>query len=298
MRTNKSFTVFFAFLTVALLLGGCARMNLKDGPVHYGKEINLTVRPEQSLGVRVTPNLESGDIIAFELPVSDSQVGGEMYPGRIMLPGVVVNGKGEEFFAQSILAGIYPDGRFMTFVIVDGKLSDMKGAKFLPLSSQTNAFWDLQGRPVLFDRAKFYEDKKYRDELIMENGVPIGDRKLVKGFDKMVKSWNRYTANGFDIYSPLGEEDIKQIAKINPGYGIVEKLVLRNKAAISLNPIEMIARASMTVLEASTGRTQGWDYTSELPSREQMAMIVEFIGAFRLKLIAELNQKIYEHLGG
>ena len=298
MKTKKSFASFFILLAVALLLGGCAKLNLKDGPVHYGKEINLAVRPEQSLGVRVTPALESGDDTVFEISVSDSQIGAEMYPGRIMLPGMVVNEKGEEFFAQAILAGMYPDGKFMSFVIVDGKLSKMKGAKFLPLSSQTNAFWDQQGNPNLFDRVKFYEDKKYRDELILKNGIAIGSRKLVKGFDKMVRSWNRYEANGFDIYSPLGEEDIKRIAKINPGYGIVEKLVLRNKAVISLNPIEMIARASITVFEASTGRTQGWDYTSELPSREQMAMIVEFIGAFRLKLIADLNQKIYEQVGG
>mgnify|MGYP001068847501 CR=1 FL=1 len=289
---------FLALLGKSILLAGCARLNLKDGPVHYGKEINLTVRPEQSLGVRVTPALEIGNVTVFDLPMSDSQIGSEMYPGRIMFPGIIANKKGENVFAQSILSGMYPDGRFMSFVIADSRLTDMRGAKFLPLSSQTNAFWNQHGNPVLFDRVKFYEEKEYRDKLIMENGVPIGDRKLVKGFDKMVRSWNQYSANGFDIYSTIGEDDIKQIAKINPGYGIVEKLVLRNKAVISLNPIEMIARASITVFAASTGRTQGWDYTSELPSREQMAMIVEFIGAFRLKLIADLNQEKYEHLGG
>ncbi len=295
MVTNKSFIVLF--LLTVLLLGGCSTMRtdagLKDGPVLNGKNLNLTVRPEESLGVRVTPALESGDVTVFELPVEDSQVGGEMYPGRIMFPGIVVNEKREEFFAQSVLVGMYPDtGKFKSFVIVDGKLRDMRGTKFLPLSSRSDYLWDREGNPIAIDRMDIYENKKDRDQLVLENGVSIGSRKLVKGFDAVVRSWNRYTTAYGDIYSPLGEEDIKRVAKINPGYTAIEKLVLRNRAVISINPVEMVAKASITVFEAANGKTQGWDYTSELPSRQQMAMIVEFIGKFRLQLIAELNEKL------
>ncbi len=294
MKTNQSFTLIL--LLLALLLGGCSTMRtdtgLKDGPVLNGKNLNLTVRPEESLGVRVTPALESGDVTVFELPVEDSQVGGEMFPGRIMFPGIVVNEKKQEFFAQPVLVGMYPTGKFKSYVIVDGKLLDMKGAKFLPLSSLTNYFWDQEGNPIVIDRAELYENKKNRDQLVLENGVSIGSRKLVKGFDAVVRSWNRYTTAYGDIYSPLGEEDIKRVAKINPGYTALEKLVLRNRAVISLNPVEMVAKASITVFEAANGKTQGWDYTSELPSRQQMAMIVEFIGKFRLQLITELNEKL------
>lgn len=294
MQTNKSF-IALLLLTV-FLLGGCGAMNrvgLKDGPVMYKNKLDLTVRPEESLGVRVTPALESGDVTVFDLPVEDSQVGGEMYPGRIMFPGIVVNEKKEEFFAQSVLVGMYPDtGKFKSFVIVDGKLLDMRGAKFLPLSSRSDYFWDQEGNPVPFDRTEFYENKKYRDQLVLENGVSVGSQKLRIGFDAVVRSWNRYTTAYGDIYSPLGKEDIKRVAKINPGYTALEKLVLRNRAVISLNPVEMVAKASITIFEAANGKTQGWDYTSELPSRQQMAMIVEFIGKFRLQLIAELNEKL------
>ncbi|EKE16355.1 MAG: hypothetical protein ACD_11C00020G0060 [uncultured bacterium] len=284
----KMAKLLLLLLCVAILSGCATTTGLKNGPEYLGKALDLTVRPEQSLGVRVTPALENGNVTVFELPITDSQFGGEMYPGRIMFPGMVTNEKGEEFFAQSVLAGIYPSGELMSFVIVDGKLSDMRGAKFLAVSSHTDYFWNEKGEAIFFERQKFYEEKKYRDELILENGVPIGSRRMIKGFDKIVRSWNRYSTEFGDIYSPLGEEDIKRIARINPGYSPVEKLVLRNRAVISINPVETIAKAFITLIEAKNGKSQGWDYTSELPTRQQMAAIVEFIGKFRLELVREL----------
>ena len=298
MKATKRSSAFMLMLAiVALLFGGCAGMEvgLKDGPImDNGKQLDLTVRPDESLGVRVTPALKAGEVTVFELPITDSQIGGEMYPGRIMFPGIVVNAAKEEFFAQSILVEMYPDtGQFMSFVIVDSKMLDMKGAKFLPLSSHTDYFWDQVGNPIAFDRKKFHEDKSYRDELVLEQGVDVESRKLITGFDKIVKAWNMYsTTGGYDMYSPLGEEDIKRIAKINPGYTPIEKLVLRNRTVISINPIEMLAKASITVFEAVNGKNQGWDYTSEIPSRPQMAMIVEFLGSFRMELIKNLNNEI------
>lgn len=285
-------------LLCVAILPGCATVGLKNGPEHFGKALDLTVRPEQSLGVRVTPALENGNVTVFDLPITDSQFGGEMYPGRIMFPGMVTNEKGEEFFAQSVLAGIYPSGEFMSFVIVDGKLVDMKGAKFLPLSSRTDYFWNEDGEAIPLDRQKFYAEEDYRKKMILEKGLSIGSRRMIKGFDKIVKSWNRYSTSYGDIYSPLGEEDIKRIAKINPGYSPVEKLVLRNRAVISINPVETIAKAFITLIEASNGKSQGWDYTSELPTRQQMAAIVEFIGRFRLKLVRELNEKVAQQEKG
>jgi hypothetical protein len=278
------------FLVALLFLGGCAdsRGTAKIG----NQDVKLIVRPEQSLGAWATPALEAGKVVSFENPMSDSQVGGEMYPGRIMSSGLVVNPQKEVFFAQSIWAGIYSTGKFKSCVMVDdAKLSQMKGAKFLPLSSQANVYWDDKGSPVPIEPGCLGEEK-CRDELVMKNGISIEERHLVIGFDKMVKSWNRYEANGVEIYSPLNEEDIAKIAKINPGYSVLEKLVLRNKAVISLNPVEMVAKASITVFEAGNGKTQGWDFTSEIPSREQMSMIIQFIGNFRLELIEHLNSEL------
>lgn len=280
-------------LALVGILSGCASTTtLKNGPTHYGAKIDLTMRPEQSLGVRVTPALESGEVTVIETPMTDSQVGGEMYPGRIAFPGIAVSEKGEIAFAQYVLVGNYQNGDFMAFVIIDGKFNDMKSAKFLPLSSRTEYTWSKIGDLLPIDRAKFYEDKQFLQSLVRENGISVSERHSVKGFDKIVRSWNRYATAYGDIYSPLGEEDIKRVAKINPGYSAIERLVLRNKAVISINPIEMVAKASITVLEAMKSKTQGWDYCSELPTRAQMAMIVEFIGRFRKEMIQELNEKV------
>ncbi|EKE19793.1 MAG: hypothetical protein ACD_8C00104G0003 [uncultured bacterium] len=285
---------FAICITVVLggVLSGCAtNIGVKNGPIHFGKTIDLTMRPEQSLGVRVTPALEEGNVTVIEAPISDSQIGGEMYPGRISFPGWARNDEGKEGFAQYILAGNYKSCDFMSFVIIDGVFSDMRSAKILPLSSRTEYTWDQDGMPVLIDRIRFYDEEEYRAELVEKYGVSIGSRHLVKGFDKTVKSWNRYATEHGDIYSPLSEEDIERVAKINPGYSPIEKLILRNRAVISINPYQVVATASITVFEAMTKKSQGWDIGSEV-SRMQMAMTFAFTGRFCKEIAREQREEI------
>lgn len=282
---------FLLVLMLAAVLSGCAHSGVRNAPTHFNKEIDLTMRPEQALGARVTPSLEKGEVTVIEAPMSDSQIGGEMYPGRISFPVWAVNSKGEEAFGQCILTGNYPDGSFMGFVIIDGKLADMKSAKFLPLSSKTEYAWDKEGAAIPIERIRFYDEASYRKELVQQHGTSVGSRRLVSGFDSMLKSWNRYSTENGDIYSPLSQDDIKRVAKINPGYSPVEKLILRNRTVLSINPFQTVATASITVFEAMTKKSQGWDIGSEV-SRTQMAMIVEFIGRFRKEMIRERNEEI------
>lgn len=289
----KRIVLLFVVLAV---LSGCASngMHIKNGPENLGPKFDLTMHPELSVGVRITPDLEAGNVTVIEAPMHDSQVGGEMFPGRFNFPGWVRSKKGQEGFAQFVLTGNYPTGEFMSFAVIDGKLLDVKSAKYLPLSSRADYTWDKNGNIISIDRAQFYKDTAYREELVQKYGIPIGSRRLVRGFDKTIKSWNRYETKYGEIYSPYSEEDVKVIASINTGYTGLEKLILRNRAVISINPIEMIYRASLTVFRAMRGKSQGWDLNSELPTRMQMAVIVEFIGKFRMELIRELNKKIQE----
>jgi len=45
----------------------------------------------------------------------------------------------------------------------------------------------------------------------------------VIGFDKMVRSWNKYSTYQGEIFTPYGDEDLKRIARINPGYNSWKK---------------------------------------------------------------------------
>ncbi|NTW27512.1 MAG: hypothetical protein HGA36_04265 [Candidatus Moranbacteria bacterium] len=290
----KRISLFFLVVLSGVILSGCAGGGMRNAPEHFGQPIDLTVRPEQSLGVRSTPALEEGNVTVVQAPMSDSQIGGEMYPGRISFPGWASSKENsQEAFAQYVLVGNYSSGEFMAFVIIDGKFSIMKAAKFLPLSSRTDYAWDQSGMPVAVDRIRFNDERAYRDELVEKYGISISkDSVFVEGFAKMVKSWNRYGTDHGDIYSPLSQDDIKKVAAINPGYSAVERLVLRNKTIISINPFQVVATASITVFDAMTKKSQGLDINSELPSRMQMSMIVEFIGNFRKEMIRERNVKL------
>jgi hypothetical protein len=284
---NKKYKGIFLCLFLAVIFSGCTTPGMKGGPMHFGKPAEFTMRPEKSLGATVTPDLENGNVTVIANPMSDGQFGGEAYPGRIAFPGVVTTDKGEVAFAQSILVGNYPSGEFMSFVIIDGKISDLKSAKFLPLSSFTQFAWDKFDNLFPIEKDKFYDGTAYIIETANKYGILIGERKLVKGFDQIVRSWNRYSTEHGDIYSPLSQADIQEVAKINPGYSPVEKLILRNEAVISLNPYEMIAKASITIFKAMTGKTVGWDIGS-MVRREQMAWTVEFIGSFRKEMLRQL----------
>lgn len=283
------FLLVLASLTLPIL--GCAHSEgIREAPLHFGKPLNLTTYPELAVGIRVTPAIESGQVTIIDAPISDSQIGGEMRAGRISFPGWSVNSKGGEAFAQFVLVGNYRSGEFKSFVIIDGKFSDFRSAKFIPLSSRGDCTWS-SGQLVPIDRIRFNDEKKYRAEVVEKYGVRVGSRHLVKGFYSQVKSWNRYMTDYGEVYSPLGEDDMKRIAKINPGYTGFQRFVLRNRMVISLNPIEMVAKASITLWETAKSPPKGWDFYSEISGAEASAMF-EIVSKLRQSLISELNEEL------
>jgi hypothetical protein len=213
-----------------------------------------------------------------------------MFPGRFNFPGWVRDqeNKSHEGLAQFVLVGFYSTGELMSLVVLDGAYSDVKSAKYLPLSSKTDFTFDKNCLPVPIDAVAFHEDGRYREELMEKYGIRVGSRKIVKYFDQVIKSWNLAETEYGDIYTPNDEERIKLIAaKVNQGFTFKGRIVLKNRMVISINPAEMAIKASLTLFEAR--KYEGFN-----PNHAQMAEIVDFIGRFRLTLIQELNKKISE----
>lgn len=288
--------MMFSLLVVLLaVLSGCAgTLHVKDAPAELGEKFDLTMHPELSVGVRITPALGAGNVTVIESPMPDGQVGEGMFPGKFNYSGWARNKNGQEGYAQFNFIGNYKTGEYMSFVIIDGKFSEMKTAKLLPLSTKTFYTWDKHGDIVPIDRTRFYQEAAYRDELEEKYGIPIGNRHLIKGYDALVRSWNRYSTKYGDIYSPHSLEDIQQFAKIITGENFAEKLILKNRAVISINPVEMITKVAITVFGAMKTKERGFDLDSELSSQAQMVAIIQFAGKFRLELIRQLNAEIAE----
>jgi hypothetical protein len=282
--------VSLAVLAIGVLfLMGCApRYIAKDGPMDAGKEIELMVRPHQSLGIQATDAIRKGNVTVVEGPLSDKLMG-EEYPGRIRWNGWTVNPEKKEFFTQFVRMGMYRTGEFMAAIIIDGKREELKGdTKTVLISSMGDFVADLQGNVYRIDRNQITK-KEYRIEIVKKYGTRIGTRREIQGFDKAVRTWNLYQISEGEIFSPYGEKDIQRIARINPSYGLLERIIAKGKITISTNMVYTVASVALSVIEGMRAPTEGWDYSSQLPNREVMAAIIDYVGQFRLELIRQMN---------
>ena len=279
-----------------MVLGGCSpKLLIKDGPMSEGeKPKDILVRPYQSLGLQVTPAILSGDVIVVEGPLPDKFIGAEYYPGRFRWDGWVVTADGREFFAQFVWIGMYRTGEYMFAIIIDGKKQELgPDPRILALSSVGEFVCDLSGNVYQSDRRQFDDSREYRTEIVRKYGSKIvGVRREITGFIETVKSWNRYQTAGGEIFSPYGENDFKRIARINPSYGLLEKIVAKGHITISTSPVAIVTSVVLAVIEGMQAPSEGWDYMSQLPDRGQMARIVAALGYPRLELIKQLNTKI------
>jgi hypothetical protein len=279
------------FVILGAILSGCApKFVVSDGPMDMGKPIEIMVRPHQSLGVQATEAVSRGKVTVFEAPLSD-KILGEEYPGRIRWNGWAVNDDGKEFFCQFVRIGMYRTGEFMFAVVVDGKQQELRGLRVALLSSTGEFVSDFLGNMHRINRSEFLENKTYRREMIRENGSKVESRQEIPGFQNLVRSWNRYSISEGQMFSPYGEKDLKRIARINPSYGLLEKIIAKGNITISTNPVYSVASVALSIIEGMNAPSEGWDYASQLPSREVMAAIINYVGQFRLELIKQLNEE-------
>jgi hypothetical protein len=269
---------------------------IQDGAASLGiAPRDIAVRPHQSLGIEVTPAIASGDATALEGPLPD-EVLGEEYPGRIRWNGWGIDpATGDEYFVQFVRIGMYQTGEHMYAIIIDGNREKISSKiKIVSLGSMGDYASTLSGETFKIERGRFISERGYRSQIVLEKGTEIGERYELIGFLDTIKTINLYNIKAGQIYSPFGEEDVKRIARINPGYGLGERIISKGHVTIS-HPIYTVASVALSVIEAMNAQSEGWDYSSVLPSRDVMACIIAYINKPRLDLIKELNAR-FENL--
>jgi hypothetical protein len=255
-----------------------------------GGEIDLMVRPYQSIGVQSTSAIINGKASSFEAAPSDTLLG-EDYPGRVRWNGWVIAGD-EESFAQAIRIGIYSDGKFAYQLVVDKVEEVARKGRAIILSSRCDYAFDLDGGMVKIERERFLSEKAYRKDVVSKYGSPLKYRRSDAKFAKAITKWNLYGTDSGDLYSTHDQVAMKRIARINPGYGLIEKFVLKNQLVISTSPVAMVASIALSVFETIGAPSQGWDYMSQLPDRFMMGQIILYTSQFRLELIKKLNDDL------
>ena len=252
--------------------------------------MDLLVKPVQSIGVQATENISSGNVTVVEGPIADRCVNAEMYPGRLRWNGLAMLPNGQKIFAQFVLIGMYKTGEYMFAIIVEGDKKIVKDAKVIFLSSVGGYVGNLEGGCFQIDTAKFKNDEQYQNEIIAQYGSRVGSRRQLIGFANSILKWHPCGTDEGDILTPYGDDFIKRIARINPGYGLLGKIILKNNITISASPATLWS-IGMAILEGGFSKSQGWDYLSEIPNRAMMGEISGFTGALRLEVIRQLNEE-------
>lgn len=251
-------------------------------------EANLLIEPYQSLGLRETEEVRAGrtTVIQGKFP---EILFGEYYPGRIRWNVWGVDKEGREYSGQALFSGIAFTGDFLWTVVLDGKVPD--SVSMMVLATGLDFAYDLLGEETKLE-PKFVRDREYRRKVILEKGTKVGDMKKIPGFGQVAAEWNRYRTTEGVLLSPLGDQDVKLIAAINPQYSFSEKLVGSGHFSVSIDYIGTAVGVGIDVFRASNGSipSRGWDYNSQLPSRRNMAFIVKYVAALKQRLIDNLNE--------
>ena len=295
MKTRTSFAAMLLLVPI-LILGGCARpeMTAKEAPLVDDKELNFLHTPVEALGMRVTENLERGRTFTVAGWFPEFAFC-EEYPGRVSWKGWGANLEtGREFFAQVARAGVYKSGEFISYFTSDDDSVEAMEGRGVMLSSDLSFVADLGGGVFPLDAKQWRFSKEYRLEIMRRHGSLLKNFKVVEGFEQSVLKWSRYALKDeeADIMLPYKEEDLRKINSINPGYSLMEKIALKGNLTIyPLDPVATTSNLALNMIIASNMKPQGWDYSSEYPSRAVSGLVYEYVAKFRLELIRKLNEK-------
>lgn len=287
---KKMAIVFFLVLFFAGCAGSVAikNANLTTTNSMAENKVEMLIEPYQSLGVKLTPTIESGKATIVQ-GIFPEILFGEYFPGRIRWNAWAVDENGREYFGQAVFCGIGYSGEFIETLVFD-EIPD-KSAKTIVLSTAVEFGYDLSGNEVEIFREKFLKEPAYRKEFILSKGTKISDMRKVPDFLEIMKNWNRFQdlEKNEILLSPIGEKELKEIAGINPRYGFSEKLIGSGRFAMVMDPIGTGIGLALDVIRASGVPSTGWDYNSEIPSRRNMAFIVKYITAMQKQLIQNIN---------
>lgn len=286
MKNFLSLVVVFFSLA---LLSGCAGKQMVVENVNSpeaSSDLSLLVQPHQSLGLEPTPAICRGDISTYLIAFSPRMFG-EFYMGRIRWNTWTILDDGSERFGQVIFSGMHPSGQYFGTEVIDGQVSSGQTAI---LSSAADYIYSPYERELPVERGRFLSDSVYRREKVIEvntdengNVFNLSSLSRIEGFQQEIKTWNQIQYPEGYLLSPYGVEEVAKIRGINPQYSYFQKLVGTGKFRV--NPIpnpEGFAicnsiNVAMDLIGAGSAPSTGWDYNSEIPSRRNMAIIMEYL---------------------
>lgn len=304
MKTNIK-TVSFAIL-IGVLLSGCA-VHQKITPVVEVEEpqsakgeIKLSIagrdfliEPTESLGIEVTPAFKDGRVSIYWGTFNEMLLG-EGASNRLRWVGIAVGEDGKEYFVQVLrwplnqldLNGYYR----LKFIVEDG--GNYEPVKVMYFSSAVHWGYDAFGEEVPIPSVKkLMANPKFRQEFIAEHGSSTRELQQIPTleFYETLKGWEQYsTPDGTDIYTPLGQEDIREIAGKNPEYSAFQKWIAHGRKPIyPMNPVATGVVNGLEVAHAVFGDIppKGWSLNSVVTRREM---------AFELKKLAERYRELIE----
>ncbi len=265
--------------------------NLKIETVEIGDDrkkivVNLSIEPYSTLGILKTKAISENRFTAVEGVVSDIRFG-EYFPGSIGGKCWAASAE-KEYFCQSVLYRLGADSFFRAAYVIDAAPEEAAKTKIIAISIKGDYAYDLSGKEFPVDR-KIYEDGKLRMEFLEKNGTAAVSVPLVLDLDKIIANWNEYSAPEGILLSPLGEKEVKYIAGINPQYTFTEKIIGTGNFTLKPDPIGSAAGLALDVFRAMNAPTIGWDYNSQLPSRRNMGLIIEYVGALKHKMVESMR---------
>lgn len=306
----KRFLGFAVLVLVVALLSGCAGKQLvvenMNSP-EISSNMSLLVQPHQSLGLEPTLAICKGDISTY-MVVFPLQLFGEFHPGRLRWNTWTISDDGLERFGQVIFSGMHPSGQYFGTEVIDGKISSGQTAI---LSSTVDYIYSPLGKEIAVERGKFITDPAYRKEKIKEvntnengNVFSLSSLSRIDGFQQEIKAWNQIQYPEGYLLSPYGVEEVAKICGINPQYSYFQKLVGTGKFRVNpiLDPTGFAICNSigvaMDLIGAGSAPSTGWDYNSEIPSRRNMAFIMEYLLTLAQKEVQKRNQFNAKQLTG
>jgi len=291
----KNTAKVFSLLILAFIICSCTsnRMMMKNiNSDIYPKEIDFLLEPDQSVGVSETPAVKTGKVTITKGIVRERLIAGEGFLNmRIIWKVLAVNPDGREFIGQMVFYGINEDLYFFGYPIIDG-IPD-KDAKVIYLSTLGQFAYDLSGKEIpISDLGKFQDNKNgFRTKFVLQNGTRIGDMKKYPEFLSTIKRWNKYQTRKGIIYSPIKEDELKKIARINPKYSYGQTLIAESDLSLTLNPIGTIIGVGLDCIDAMNSQSDGWDFSSKDDRNKRNARVSAIQTEYLINLMRNLKTK-------
>lgn len=264
-------------MAAVLFLSACgpARMQVRDMRMDsHGEPVDVLIEPYQALGLASTPAIESRNVTVFR-GIFPDMLWGEYHPGRIRWNAWCA-GESREHFGQLILVGIEPNGYAYQETVFDGKVP-MDERCFILSSSADYGYDFLDGREFPINREKFRKDAEYRRKLATDHGTPAENLRSGDLIVGEFSLWNRYQTPKGIMVSPFGEEEVALVAGINPQYTYWDKLIGTGNFSLTMSVVGTLTGLAFDAMRSGAAPTTGWDYNSQLPSRRNMALIIDAV---------------------